>query len=67
MPELRVAERCLDVATATNLLDSLLAGGIAVPYSCRAGSCHACLVRCVRGEPLDQRPEALSEARREQG
>ncbi|WP_425913037.1 iron-sulfur-binding ferredoxin reductase [Pseudomonas sp. GWSMS-1] len=67
MPELRAAERCLEVAPASNLLDSLLAAGIAVPYSCRAGSCHACLVRCVRGELLDAKPEALDEARREQG
>lgn len=67
MPELRVAERCLDVATATNLLDSLLAGGIAVPYSCRAGSCHACLVRCVAGELYDGKPEALDAAQRQQG
>jgi ferredoxin-NADP reductase/ferredoxin len=67
MPELQVAERSLEVAPASNLLDSLLAAGIAVPYSCRAGSCHACLVRCVRGELLDGNPEALDEARREQG
>jgi NAD(P)H-flavin reductase/ferredoxin len=67
MPELQVAERSLEVAPASNLLDSLLAAGIAVPYSCRAGSCHACLVRCVRGELLDGKPEALDEARREQG
>jgi NAD(P)H-flavin reductase/ferredoxin len=67
MPELRVAERCLQVAPARNLLDALLDGGVAVPYSCRAGSCHACLVRCVRGEPLDDKPEALDQASREQG
>lgn len=67
MPELRAAERCLEVAPASNLLDSLLAAGIAVPYSCRAGSCHACLVRCVGGELLDGKPEALDDARREQG
>lgn len=67
MPELRAAERCLEVAPASNLLDSLLAAGIAVPYSCRAGSCHACLVRCVDGELLDAKPEVLDAARREQG
>lgn len=67
MPELRVAERCLQVEVARNLLDALLEGGVAVPYSCRAGSCHACLVRCVRGEPLDAKPEALDGASREQG
>jgi NAD(P)H-flavin reductase len=67
MPELRAAGRSLEVAPASNLLDSLLAAGIAVPYSCRAGSCHACLVRCVGGELLDGKPEALDDARREQG
>ncbi|WP_298183637.1 iron-sulfur-binding ferredoxin reductase [uncultured Pseudomonas sp.] len=67
MPELRVAERCLEVSPASNLLDSLLVAGIAVPYSCRAGSCHACLVRCVRGELLDAKPEALDTTQREQG
>ncbi|HLA30315.1 MAG TPA: iron-sulfur-binding ferredoxin reductase [Pseudomonas sp.] len=67
MPELRVGEQCLQVEVASNLLDALHGGGIAVPYSCRAGSCHACLVRCVRGEPLDDQPEALDYARREQG
>ncbi len=67
MPELRVAERCLDVATSTNLLDSLLTAGIAVSYSCRAGSCHASLVRCVAGELHDAKPEALDAAQRQQG
>lgn len=67
MPELWAAERCIAVPAGNNLLDSLLAAGIAVPYSCRAGSCHACLVRCVRGELLDAKPHALDDAQREQG
>ena len=67
MPELKAAGQSWSVPVASNLLDALNAAGLRVPYSCRSGSCHACLVRCVRGEPLDERPEALSEARREQG
>ncbi|WPC06060.1 iron-sulfur-binding ferredoxin reductase [Pseudomonas benzenivorans] len=67
MPELRVGAHRLTVAPSCNLLDALLAGGVAVPYSCRAGSCHACLVRCLQGEPLDAKPGALDDARREQG
>lgn len=67
MPELRVGARQFNVASQANLLDALLAGGIKVPYSCRAGSCHACLVRCLAGEPLDRQPEALSAARRAEG
>jgi len=66
-PELRVAGRHWPVAAGSNLLDALNQAGLRVPYSCRSGSCHACLVRCTRGEPLDQLPEALSEERRAQG
>ena len=67
MPELHVADQHRSVATGSNLLDSLNQAGVPVPYSCRAGSCHACLVRCVRGEPLDLQPDALTRAQREQG
>ena len=67
MPELHVADQCWPVANGSNLLDALNQAGVAVPYSCRAGSCHACLVRCVQGEPADLKPEALSRTQREQG
>ncbi len=67
MPELKVSGQAYPLTAGSNLLDALLAAGIAVPYSCRAGSCHACMVRCVGGEPLDAKPEALTAAQREQG
>ncbi|TBU89703.1 iron-sulfur-binding ferredoxin reductase [Phytopseudomonas dryadis] len=67
MPELLVGATRVAVAPSANLLDALLGAGIAVPYSCRAGSCHACLVRCLAGEPLDMQPQALDAARRQQG
>ncbi|WP_070885606.1 iron-sulfur-binding ferredoxin reductase [Pseudomonas argentinensis] len=67
MPRLQLSDRCWDVAPACNLLDALLAAGVPVPYSCRAGSCQACLVRCVAGEPRDAKPDALDAPRREQG
>lgn len=67
MPELHAGGRHWEVAAGSNLLDALRAEGIAIPYSCRAGSCHACLVRCSGGELLDDRPEALDAARRAEG
>lgn len=66
MPELHVGERHWSVTPGSNLLDALNQAGVAVPYSCRAGSCHACLVRCA-GEVSDRQPEALSPAQREEG
>jgi NAD(P)H-flavin reductase/ferredoxin len=67
MPELRVGERRWTVDAGSNLLDSLNQAGISVPYSCRAGSCHACLVQCIEGEPVDALPEALDAGQRQQG
>lgn len=67
MPELTVADRQWTVAAGSNLLDALNQSGVPVPYSCRAGSCHACLVQCVGGDVRDSRPDALSPAQREQG
>lgn len=66
MPELRLGARTLVGEAGANLLDTLLLAGIALPHSCRAGSCHACLLRC-RGELQDALPDALSVAQREQG
>jgi len=67
VPEIHVAGQCISADEQANLLDTLLAAGLAIPYSCRAGSCHACLVRCTRGEPLDAKPEALTAEQRSQG
>lgn len=67
VPEVRVGAARVTLEANTNLLDGLLAAGIKVPNSCRAGSCHACLVRCLHGEPLDAQPDALSVAQRAQG
>ncbi len=67
MPELRVGERRWHVASGSNLLDALNTADQQVPFSCRAGSCHACLVRCVEGQPDNARPEALTPAQRQAG
>ena len=67
MPELHVGDRQWSVAPGSNLLDALNQNGVAVPYSCRAGSCHACLVQCVQGLPSDSRPDALGAEQRQQG
>lgn len=67
MPDLQAAGRSWSVPAGSNLLDALNQAGLRVPYSCRAGSCHACLVRCIAGEVQDDMPEALDAAQRAQG
>lgn len=67
MPELIAGERRWTETAGSNLLDALNRNGLTVPYSCRAGSCHACLVQCLRGEVSDRRPDALTAEQRQQG
>ncbi len=67
MPEITVGQRRWAVAAGDNLLDALNAQGLNVPYSCRAGSCHACLVHCLRGEPRDNQPSALDAGKHAEG
>jgi len=67
MPEICVGERRWAVPTGSNLLDALNEAGLNVPYSCRAGSCHACLVHCLDGLPADALPEALALEKHAQG
>jgi len=67
MPEICVGEHRWAVPTGSNLLDALNEAGLNVPYSCRAGSCHACLVHCLAGQPLDALPEALALDKHAQG
>ncbi len=67
MPEITHGTRSWIVSEGSNLLDALNCADLNVPYSCRAGSCHACLVRCLQGEPRDARPEALDAGQRAQG
>lgn len=67
MPELDTGHKRWTVAAGSNLLDALNEAGVQVPFSCRAGSCHACLVRCLAGEPQDRKPDALSSDKRQRG
>jgi NAD(P)H-flavin reductase/ferredoxin len=67
MPRLEVRDQHWSVDTGSNLLDVLNSAGVRVPYSCRAGSCHACMVRCVAGEVEDALPDALDGERRAAG
>lgn len=67
VPKLEVGASVWTVESDRTLLDSLLDVGLAVPFSCRAGSCHACLVRCLEGHVADAQPEALPAEKRAEG
>lgn len=45
VPELRIGPRRITAEAGANLLDTLLAAGEKVPWSCRSGQCQTCLVQ----------------------
>ena len=47
-----------DVAGATTLLEAGEQAGIDMPYGCRMGICHTCVVRLVDGQVVDLRSGA---------
>ncbi len=50
-----------------SVLDALLRHGINVPFSCRSGSCHICMQKCVQGVVPEKAQRSLKPAQRELG
>jgi CDP-4-dehydro-6-deoxyglucose reductase, E3 len=67
MPRIVCDGRELKLAPNDNLLDALLAAGLRVASSCRAGACQACLVQATRGTPPARAQQGLKDAQRLQG
>lgn len=67
MPRIVCDGRELTLAPNDNLLDALLAAGLRVASSCRAGACQTCLVQATRGTPPARAQEGLKDAQRLQG
>ncbi len=51
MPLINFSGKPYQINDNENLLDGLLRQGIRIPFSCRAGVCHSCLLRADRGTP----------------
>lgn len=58
------AVACRDHETA---LDALLRAGAPIPFSCKSGVCHRCMVLCLDGDVPEDARRKLPEHRRAQG
>jgi NAD(P)H-flavin reductase/ferredoxin len=67
MPRIVCDGHDLTLSAEDNLLDALLAAGITVASSCRAGACQQCLVQAKSGTPPREAQAGLKEAQRVQG
>ncbi|MBL9022716.1 MAG: 2Fe-2S iron-sulfur cluster binding domain-containing protein [Myxococcales bacterium] len=50
MPTLTFEGAAYSVEEGQSILDSLIRGGANVPFSCRKGSCHTCMLQCESGD-----------------
>ena len=57
----------VDVASDQSLLDAVLAVGIEVPYSCKAGECKSCVVNVSKETSIDHLDNCLTEHERASG
>jgi CDP-4-dehydro-6-deoxyglucose reductase, E3 len=67
MPRISCDGRELELSQDDNLLDALLAAGVTVASSCRAGACQQCLVQATSGTPPVDAQAGLKDAQRLQG
>ncbi|MGI9276108.1 MAG: 2Fe-2S iron-sulfur cluster-binding protein, partial [Endozoicomonas sp.] len=51
MPVITLNGRSYPVEKEKVLLDSLLENRVKIPYSCRSGLCHACMLKADSGSP----------------
>jgi CDP-4-dehydro-6-deoxyglucose reductase, E3 len=67
MPRISCDGRELELSPNDNLLDALVAAGVTVASSCRAGACQQCLVQATKGTPPPAAQAGLKDAQRLQG
>jgi ferredoxin-NADP reductase/ferredoxin/truncated hemoglobin YjbI len=67
MPRVTFEGRRCPIREGESVLDALTRGGANVPFSCRRGRCHVCLLRANDGDPGNDSRRGLRAAMRERG
>lgn len=66
MTKLIFEQKTIAAQAGQSVLDALLQAGIRIPYSCRQGVCHSCLIRVTAGRIPPQAQAGLSPGQKEQ-
>ncbi|WP_067522101.1 2Fe-2S iron-sulfur cluster-binding protein [Endozoicomonas ascidiicola] len=67
MPAIEFQGQCFQLDDNENLLDGLLKQKASVPFSCRAGVCHSCLLQVTEGKPPADSQQFLTEKQTAKG
>lgn len=62
MPEITYQGKHYPCQPDETVLDTLLRNGIEVPFSCRAGACHTCMLHCLKGNVSERSQQDLKPA-----
>lgn len=67
MPYITLKSRRWPIAENESVLDCLLRHGEDIPYSCKSGNCHSCLIKSVGGAPVKHAQRGLKATLQAQG
>ncbi|MTI15514.1 2Fe-2S iron-sulfur cluster-binding protein [Sansalvadorimonas verongulae] len=67
MAEIHFGEHVLNCDSGDTALDTLLKHNVQVPWSCRAGLCHSCLLQATDGDIPPESQRGLNEEQRSDG
>lgn len=67
MPRLNYEGEWYDCRDGESVIDAFLRQGVNVPFSCRNGICHTCLLRCVGGQVPEKAQSGLRPTLRAHG
>lgn len=67
MPLITFSGHPYKASSKVSLLESLLTQQAAVPYSCRSGFCHSCLLKAEKGKPPAESQASLDPDKAQQG
>ena len=62
MPKLTLDDQSYNCDPKQTVLEALLSQNVVVPYGCRQGVCHSCLMRSIDGAPPEEAQPGLKDA-----
>ena len=66
MAKITYQDACINADSSQTVLDSLEKAGFQVPYSCRSGVCHSCMMQADEGDVPPLAQQGLSEGQKMQ-
>jgi ferredoxin/truncated hemoglobin YjbI len=64
---IRLGEAEVEVRDGESVLDAFLRSAVPIPFSCRGGVCHVCMLRCTQGEVPPRAQSGLDASMRDKG